>query len=293
MKLTVAVCLALTLATGCGGSAAPSLLQTLSSPSTQAYDPPGPHAKLPGKPRNLSSDLTEVTRALVADIKTRYQTASKPNRRMLLEGLYQQRIYRAMASDTHLGKKVLEHLAGSIKASARSILRAQSALRALVTNPPKHAPDFRLAHPEAPARLERYYKQGERRFGIKWQALASVNFIESKFGRVLGPSSAGAKGPMQFLPSTWERYGAGGDIWDPHDSIIAAARYLHASGGRKDMRGALYAYNNSSAYVMAVLTYMHRMQANKTLYYEFYTWQAFAITKHGDVQLTGPGSKES
>jgi hypothetical protein len=234
-----------------------------------------------------------VTNALVADIGTRFQSASKPDRRMLLEGLYQQRIYRAMASDSHLGKKVVEHLGGSTKASARSILRAQTALRSLVTKPVKHVPHFRLAKPEAPSNLRSYYREGQRRFGIKWQALAALNFVESKFGRILGPSSAGAKGPMQFIPSTWKQYGGGGDIWDPHDSVVAAARYLHASGGPHDMHNALYAYNNSKAYVEAVLTYMHRIQADQTMYYEFYTWQVFFITRHGDVQLTGPGSKKN
>lgn len=283
--------LALLVVSACGGSTPDFIPGAIASPTSQSYEPPGPHAKLPGKPRNLASDLTDVTRALVADINSRFQTASKPDKRMLLEGLYQQRIYRAMASDGHLGKKVLEHLSGSIKASARSILRAQSALRSLVTKPKKHVPDFRFAKPEPPGDLLRYYKQGHRRFGIKWQALAALNFVESKFGRILGPSSAGAKGPMQFLPSTWDSYGGGGDIWDPHDSIIAAARYLHASGGPEDMHQALYAYNNSTAYVEAVLTYMHRIQANRTMYYEFYTWQVFYLTRHGDVQLTGPGSK--
>lgn len=291
MKGSSLAVVVLLLATACGGSSPDAIIRAAASPSPQSYEPPGPHAQLPGKPRNLASDLTDVTRALVVDIDTRYKTADRPNRRMLLEGLYQQRIYRTMASNSHLGKKVIEHLTGSIKASARSILHAQSALRSLVTKPKKHVPDFRLANPEPPANLKRYYQEGERRFGIKWQALAALNFVESKFGRILGPSSAGAKGPMQFLPSTWARYGAGGDIWDPHDSIIAAARYLHASGGPKDMRRALYTYNHSTAYVQAVLTYMHRMQANEAMYYEFYTWQVFYVTRHGDVQLTGPGSR--
>ncbi|MFN2593988.1 MAG: lytic transglycosylase domain-containing protein [Actinomycetota bacterium] len=293
MKRIAATALVLLVLSACGGSAPDLGPGAVASPTSQTYEPPGPHAKLPGKPRNLAADLTDVTRALVADIETRFKTAPKPNRRMLLEGLYQQRIYRAMSGDAHLGKKVIEHLSGSIKSSARSILRAQTALRSLVTKPQKHVPHFRFAKPEAPANLKSYYQEGHRRFGIKWQALAALNFIESKFGRILGPSSAGAKGPMQFLPSTWKRYGAGGDIWDPHDSIVAAARYLHASGAPKDMRNALYTYNHSTAYVNAVLTYMHRMQANETMYYEFYTWQVFYLTRHGDVQLTGPGSKRS
>jgi membrane-bound lytic murein transglycosylase B len=33
--------------------------------------------------------------------------------------------------------------------------------------------------------------------------LAAIGQVESAHGKHLGPSSAGALGPMQFLPSTW------------------------------------------------------------------------------------------
>ena len=40
-------------------------------------------------------------------------------------------------------------------------------------------------------------------------------FRETAFGTVRSPSTAGARGPMQFLPATWSAYGLGGDIDDP------------------------------------------------------------------------------
>ncbi len=41
--------------------------------------------------------------------------------------------------------------------------------------------------------------------------LAAINEIETGFGQNLGPSSAGALGWMQFMPSTWAAYGVDAD----------------------------------------------------------------------------------
>jgi membrane-bound lytic murein transglycosylase B len=136
--------------------------------------------------------------------------------------------------------------------------------------------------------LLRAYRRGERRFDVPWEILASVNFIESKFGRLLGPSSAGALGPMQFLPSTWDIYGRG-NIMDPKDAIMAAARYLNASGAPRRMRDALFAYNHSDAYVDAILTYASEISKRPRSFHAYYFWQVFVVTTRGDVQLTGPG----
>jgi murein DD-endopeptidase MepM/ murein hydrolase activator NlpD len=75
----------------------------------------------------------------------------------------------------------------------------------------------------------------------------------------MGPSSAGAIGWMQFMPSTWERWGvdANGDgvadPWSPDDAIAAAARYLAASGGATDISRAVFSYNHAQWYVDEVL----------------------------------------
>src|SRR5437763_3950942 len=75
----------------------------------------------------------------------------------------------------------------------------------------------------------------------------------------MGPSSAGAIGWMQFMPSTWLRWGVDADgdgvsdPWRAADAIYAAARYLAASGGQTDIARAVYSYNHAQWYVDEVL----------------------------------------
>jgi cell wall-associated NlpC family hydrolase len=96
-------------------------------------------------------------------------------------------------------------------------------------------------------------------YGIPWPVLAAINKVETNFGSNLGPSSAGAVGWMQFMPSTWARWGidANGDgVADPNnptDAIFSAARYLAGCGGQFDIARAVYCYNHASWYVNEVL----------------------------------------
>jgi len=89
--------------------------------------------------------------------------------------------------------------------------------------------------------------------------LAAINEIETGFGANLGPSSAGAEGWMQFMPSTWASYGVDADgdgvknPNDPDDAIFAAARYLRASGMPEDPEGAVFSYNHADWYVAEVM----------------------------------------
>ena len=98
--------------------------------------------------------------------------------------------------------------------------------------------------------------------GLSWTVLAAIGQIESGDGSNMGPSSAGALGPMQFLPSTWQEWGitAFGEtgspqIMDPFDAVPAAARLLCAAGAgsARGLRGAIFAYNHATWYVNEVL----------------------------------------
>ena len=121
-----------------------------------------------------------------------------------------------------------------------------------------------------------------------WHVLAAVNFVESAFGRMRSPSSAGALGPMQFMPPTWRAYGLGGNVFRPRDAIMGAANYLSASGAPRDYWGALYHYNHSASYVEAVLRYAAEMKRDVRSFYAYYSWQVFVRTPSGLRRLTGP-----
>jgi murein DD-endopeptidase MepM/ murein hydrolase activator NlpD len=127
------------------------------------------------------------------------------------------------------------------------------------------APDW-LTPPAVPVQLDypqllALWQRAGAAYGIPWQVLAAINKVESNFGRNMGPSSAGAIGWMQFMPSTWLRWGTdgngdgGADPWNPDDGVYSAARYLAASGGRGDIAGAIYSYNHADWYVREVLQY--------------------------------------
>jgi membrane-bound lytic murein transglycosylase B len=123
--------------------------------------------------------------------------------------------------------------------------------------------------------LRSYYNEASRRYGIDPSYLASINYIESNFGRVKDTSSAGAQGPMQFLPSTWTEYGQGGDIHNSHDAILAAARYLVHNGAPYNMRNAIFHYNLDYDYVDSVESFARAYRADPGWLDRMYYWNTF------------------
>lgn len=153
---------------------------------------------------------------------------------------------------------------------------------------------------------------------LHWQLLAAIGQVESgqaRGGRVtpdgttvtpiLGPRLTGgafavvpdtdggaydgdtvydrAVGPMQFIPSTWARWGADGngdgrsDPDNVYDAALAAGRYLCA-GGRDlshpaDLDRAILGYNHSDAYLRTVKA-----------------WYAYYLTGHRVVPDASAGS---
>jgi Transglycosylase SLT domain len=123
-----------------------------------------------------------------------------------------------------------------------------------------------LARTEIPPVYLRLYEGAARRYGLDWAILAGIGKVECDHGRDPDPActregavnSAGAGGPMQFIASTWTRYGVDGDDdgridrWDPADAVYSAANYLRASGAPADYRQAIFAYNHAGWYVAEV-----------------------------------------
>ena len=200
--------------------------------------------------------------------------------------LYQQRIYVFLGERPRLAARTVERLPGSVASEARDILAARHALKRLT--PPTRRRRFRTGPPLAAGVLLGHYREAQRRFDVAWPVLAAVNFVETSFNRIRSSSSAGAQGPMQFIPSTWRTYGMGGDVHDPHDAILGAANYLRRSGAPRDYRRALYSYNPSVDYVNAVLRYVRRIRGDRRAYYAFHAWQLFVRTASGVRRLTGP-----
>ncbi len=97
--------------------------------------------------------------------------------------------------------------------------------------------------------------------GLPADVLVAIAQVESRLGLRSGPSPAGARGPMQFLPATWEAYGVDGDgdgradVMNAVDALHGAARFLCANGGADPERlaSALWNYNHSGSYVGEVL----------------------------------------
>ena len=116
----------------------------------------------------------------------------------------------------------------------------------------------------APANYLNLFKASAAKYcpGMSWTVLAAIAQIESGDGANNGPSSAGALGPMQFMPATWAQWGINGfgppgspDIMNPLDAVPSAARMLCAdgAGNAATLRGAIFSYNHATWYVDEVL----------------------------------------
>jgi len=117
-----------------------------------------------------------------------------------------------------------------------------------------------VRYQESPSGVENYfdlYKSAASRYGIPWEILAAVHYVETgASGSTNRASYAGAQGPMQFMPGTWRAYGVdadgdgSADIGNVNDAVYGAANLLAAGGAAEgNVDAALFNYNHAQWYV--------------------------------------------
>ncbi len=200
-------------------------------------------------------------------------------------GEFQQQAIRALA---HAGRDfrraVVARLSPEAAFVTRACVRAARSLDAM-GGPVRRLPSWRIVAPLSAEKLYAHYRAAQARTGVSWTYLAAINLVETRMGRIRGTSTAGARGPMQFIPPTWARYGAGGDITDPRDAILAAARLLRDHGAPRNMARAIYHYNPSERYVRAVRTYAETMRRSSWAYRSYWHWRVFYSHTRGTYVL--------
>lgn len=296
------------LAVSCGGrtrgaaepapvsptTAAATSTTTLTAAGEEPVAPPQP----PAGPVRYASPYTPLATpaALAADIAQAEATArdrSQPPAERAKAGRRLQVRYRQLVDTPAWDADVQRALPSAIRDPARRNVEAGRLLLSMFKVFPPDMPPWEIVDPKPPPELLAYYHEAQAAIGVEWTYLAAVNFVETKMGRIRGTSTAGARGPMQFLPSSWKAFGAGGDIEDARDSILAGARHLVDSGGRPfDIDRALYGYNHSKAYVAAVKDYAAVLRADPEAYVGYHAWETFYRTDQGD-QLLPKGYKET
>lgn len=167
------------------------------------------------------------------------------------------RIQRLLAEQKALLEQADQRLAAVRQAEAA--LGAQSNAFSAATN--SAIANLHILPPSA--EFLSLYKAAARTCpGLSWTVLAAIGQVESGHGRNPSTSSAGAMGPMQFMPPTFAAYAVDGDgdgarsIMDPADAIFTAAHYLCANGAGRSpsaLSSAIYHYNHAAWYVAMVL----------------------------------------
>ena len=257
---------------------------------------PAPTTTLPtGDSRSLAAEL-------VAAERTIRDPAASPDA-VAAAGRVQQRSYRRLnanpswqadvtaaipaelrpAYDGNLAAATIGRRLAEEAAATSTAPPAPTAPAVLPTRSPS-LPAWTIRAPKPADELLAYYHEAEAATGVPWYYLAAIHLIETRMGRIIGVSTAGAEGPMQFLPTTWAAC-CQGDVWDDHDAIIGAATYLASNGAPGDMAAAVWRYNPNEVYLEMVTRYAEIMAADPQAYYGYHAWEVFYGSAAGDVRL--------
>jgi hypothetical protein len=244
---------------------------------------PSPANVAVGAQPRLASDPAQLADDLVADEQA-LRAPSTPEAALVAAARRQQAAYRAIGRhpewDSITRPRIPASLLGTYDGNidARRQLTAMTPLKDTV-------PPWRIVAPAPADELLGYYHDAESATGVGWSYLAAINLIETRFGSIDGLSTAGAQGPMQFLPSTFAAYGEGGDVHSPRDSIMAAGRYLAANNFAGDHDSAIYRYNHAAEYVRAVNDIATVLANDPGAFAGYYGWDVYYNTTAGDVLL--------
>lgn len=278
--------MALTLGVALSGCGHPG--ERVAAPSHSSAGAPGAATvtkmdeTLGAQPR-LASDPAQIGADLIADERAIRDPATA-EAALVAAARRQQAAYRAIGRHPDWDATIRPLVPPDLIATYDRNIDARRQLTAL--SPVRDTlPAWRII-PTAPAEeLLSLYREAEAAYGVGWNYLAAINLIETRFGSITGLSSAGAQGPMQFMPETWAMYGNGGDVNSPRDSIMGAARYLAASGFANSPDRAIYAYNHANEYVRAVKDYAAILAEDPGAFAGYFRWDVYYYTTAGDVLL--------
>ncbi len=244
---------------------------------------PSPAAAPVGAQPKLAADPAQIADDLVADEQA-MRDPSTPEPALTAAARRQQAAYRTIGRNSEWDAVIVPRIPDWLRQTYDRNIDARRQLYAM-TEVKDTVPAWRIVPPAPAEELMAYYREAEAASGVGWNYLAAINLIETRFGSIEGTSTAGAQGPMQFLPSTFDAYGDGGDIHSPRDSIMAAGRMLAANGFANDRDAAIFRYNNDNRYVRAVTDYAEILAADPGSFAGFYRWDVYYRTTSGDVLL--------
>ncbi|NNF53451.1 MAG: lytic transglycosylase domain-containing protein [Acidimicrobiales bacterium] len=232
----------------------------------------------PTSPSEFAAEISKAERA-IRDTSLDPSVVNQWGRR-------QQRLYRLLAMNESWAPEALPLVDHEIRFAVEHNWLARQELSSLVTSGRLSTvlPAWRVREPLPVPELLGYYEESEANSGIEWEYLAAINLIETRMGRIQGLSTAGATGPMQFLPSTWAECCEGDPTVD-RDAIIGAGVYLRARGGPQDMERALFGYNNSDYYVAAVSAYVAVLRADPNALAGYHAWEVYFRAEPGLVRI--------
>ena len=262
--------------------------------STDPAAAPGPSAAPPaavvtkmdepaGAQPKIASDPAQIGADLIADEQAVRDPAT-PQPALVAAARRQQAAYRAIGRHPEWDGIIRPLIPANLIATYDRNVDARRQLMAM--SPVRDTLPAWTIIPTAPAdELLNLYHEAEAATGVGWNYLAAINLVETRFGSIAGLSTAGAQGPMQFMPETWAAYGKGGDVNSPRDAIMGAARFLAASGFAASPDRAIYAYNHAGEYVRAVKDYAAVLAEDPGSFAGYYNWDVYYLTTAGDVLL--------